>query len=63
MAETVKPKQVFDYVVLNSTRTEIVAQGRLMAENTNKAMVLIARQLPDNVAENIDELEVLIRPF
>lgn len=59
-----KPKkQAYDYIVLDTEKEEIVQDGRVMAENPNKALTSVCVRLSAPLAKRIDDLEIQIRPF
>ena len=63
VAKAKTPKQVFDYVVLDTESDKIVKEGRVLSEDSKKATLKIASELSSELSERIDDLEVLVRPF
>lgn len=61
---------VYDFVAVHTPAEDaadetvkIVHEGRIIAKNPNAALMAIARQIPPEFSDKLDELEVTIRPF
>jgi hypothetical protein len=67
-----KESKVFEYVVVYSPvdnegkelePSKIVKTGQVLAKNEQKAVMSIARLVPENYADKPDFVDILIRPF
>ena len=60
-------QSVFDYVILlnddKAKKSTILAEGRLLASNVQKAQFAVIGKIPKEHVENLDNIEVLVRPF
>lgn len=70
-------KTLFEYAILHHrkpTKKEeedgqrtvskmIVEPTRILAKNEQEAMMVIAREIPQEYVERLDEVEVIVRPF
>lgn len=60
---------LFEYVVLLNPRSEkeetsmIVKQTSVLAKDAKTAAMLAARSIPEKHLKNIDQCEVIVRPF
>ena len=63
---------IFEYVVVYSpvdkdgNETEpakIIAEDRILAKSQDKAVLVIARSIPDEYIEKSDFIDIVIRPF
>jgi hypothetical protein len=62
--------QVFSYVIFfnpnyesSLQEPEIISEGTLVAKNLEKARLLAGRMIPESYLNEIDDIEVLVRPF
>ena len=65
--------QVFRYVLffnpdsdcdgLFSRASEIIAEGTVVAKDITKAQLLAGRLIPESWIDDLDDIEVLVRPF
>ena len=67
-------KQLFEYTVLHHKSigdakdkqietSIIVPTAQLLATDERVALLQVAKQIPDNLQESLQDLEILIRPF
>lgn len=62
---------IFDYVAVLIERDadggvkeqRIVKEGRVLSANSNKVLMSVARELPEEFKNRLDDIEVTIRPF
>jgi len=67
-----KDSKVFEYVVVYApldkegnevTAPKIVKYGQVLSKNEQKAVMTIARLVPEEFAQHPDFVDILIRPF
>lgn len=77
MAEPIGKKHFFEYVILRHqtpnkedadkgqrvVTTVIKEPTHLLAANEQEATMIVAREIPQEFLERLDEIEVVIRPF
>ena len=63
-------KKLFEYAVLHHDQKDetvetdiIVKPTTLLAANEDTAALLVAREIPDNYIEDLENVEIIIRPF
>lgn len=63
-------KKLFDYVILyhqelksGNVDTFFISRGHVLATSDKQATLLAGRQIPEEYLQNIDQMEVIVRPF
>lgn len=59
-------KHLYEVAVLHHDKdgtTEVVKPKSILATTTEVARLAVVREIPEEYAEKLDDLEVLVRPF
>lgn len=57
---------VFQFVVFHNPEegtASIIESGFVVAQNVDKAKMIVTRKIPAKMESKMDEIEVLVRPF